>query len=97
MRTVSDLVHDARGDKEPRVWCLKVVPDAEPNSPGVWREFMVEHRHREPRKYMDSLHKTQWDALSELVASKYPNHHCVAIQTDGRFANKPGDWQPNRK
>lgn len=76
----------------PVVMCLKVVPDALPNDDGVWRKFVVEHEDREPRKY--GHRETMWDRLTALVSKQYPGHHVVGIQSDLRFADKPGNWWP---
>ena len=81
-------------DAGPVTWCLKVLPIATPNGVGTWRKFVVEHRHRSPQKYPESGRATMWDMLDALVCSRYPGHHCVAVQTDLRYTDKPGDWSP---
>lgn len=67
---------------EPVVRCLKVVADKAPNSVGVWHKFVLE---------ASALDPGMWNNLNALVAARYPDHHCVAIQSDLRFDGKPGN------
>lgn len=80
---------------QPKVVCVKVVSNYAPNEVGVWRKVVAEPKHLNPVKYdVDRKHLTMWDALIELAP---PNHHVVAVQSDLRYADKPGDWHPNTK
>lgn len=79
---------------QPKVVCVKVVPNNKPNAVGVWRKVVAEPRHLNPHKYGADKRATMWDALVELVPE---DHHVVAVQVDLRFADKPGNWHPNTK
>ncbi len=92
-RTAAALKLKAAQMEAPVVWCLKVVPDSSPNADGVWRKFVIEASDRRP----EERRVTMWEQYNKLVAKAYPGHHCVAVQSDLRFADKPGNWWPDSK
>lgn len=90
----SEHTEKVKARLEAQTICVKSVPDAEPNATGVWRKVVAELKHLDPRKFGDGKHTDMWDALSELLPDGF---HAVAVQSDLRFADKPGNWFPNAR